>query len=298
MNFILVHLGDHFYDYINDCINQIFKFNDCQVYLIIDHKHNDRIHKKINLTILDPKDLNKTHNHLFFDEINILDRNFRGGFWKFTTERFLYIEDLITQTHLKNVFHLENDNLIFFDVNDHLKTFSENYQIATVFDNDQRAVPGFVYIKDLESILNFNKFVNNFNNTNDMELFSLYNNSNQLKMNLPILPTNYDLDLKSQTGLTTKNPQQFFKNYDKFNSVFDAASIGQFIGGIDGRNINSNKDTSGFINESCLFSMKNFQVDFLKDDYKRRVPYLNYKDRICKINNLHIHSKNLKKYLS
>lgn len=193
---------------------------------------------------------------------------------------------------------IENDNLIFFDVNDHLKTFSENYQIATVFDNDQRAVPGFVYIKDLESILNFNKFVNNFNNTNDMELFSLYNNSNQLKMNLPILPTNYDLDLKSQTGLTTKNPQQFFKNYDKFNSVFDAASIGQFIGGIDGRNINSNKDTSGFINESCLFSMKNFQVDFLKDDYKRRVPYLNYKDRICKINNLHIHSKNLKKYLS
>jgi hypothetical protein len=294
---VLIHLGNHFFNYINDCIGQIKKFNDDKIFLIINECNVGKIIDK-DVIIVSSESLPKTKNHINFDKNNNLDKEFRGGFWKFATERFLYIEDLMFFYGLENIFHLENDNLIFFDLDEYIDFFNSNYELAVTFDNDFRAIPGFVYIKNLNSITKLNSFINNNPNRNDMELLSEYRNYVNKVFNLPILPSNYDSELITLTGNKSKKPNQYFNNFDYFNSIFDAAAIGQFLGGIDQRNVKHKLSTEGFINESSFFNPNYFKFIFKIDNRDRKIPYLIYKDSEIRINNLHIHSKNLKKFVS
>ena len=41
-------------------------------------------------------------------------------------------------------------------------------------------------------------------------------------------------------------------NFDRFQYIFDAAAIGQYLGGIDP--IHDKNDTSGFVNEICIIN--------------------------------------------
>ena len=80
-----------------------------------------------------------------------------------------------------------------------------------------------------------------------------------------------------------------------FNSLFDAAAFGQYLGGEDPRNGHS---APGFINESCIFNPSHFTYTWEEDDQGRLVPYAHYKNEKVRINNLHIHSKNLAPFYS
>jgi len=77
--------------------------------------------------------------------------------------------------------------------------------------------------------------------------------------------------------------------------LFDGAAIGQYLGGVDPRN---QKSKPGFINESCVFNPSRFLFEWIKDDKGREIPYAIFKDCKYRINNLHIHSKNLAKFKS
>jgi hypothetical protein len=291
---VLIHLGGQFFDYINDCIEQIKKFNSCDIYLVCDDSHRDNVLDK-TINFISIQSLPHNSKLEVFNNTTQLNKDFRGGFWKFATERFFLIESVIEAYKLENVFHLENDNLIYFNVDDHLKIFEGSYNIAAVFDNDSRCIPSFMYFKNLNSVSDFTSFILTKNGVNDMELLPQYKNETNKVSNLPILPLNYDLPFKSQTELTTINEKQYFNNIDKFNSIFDGAAIGQYLGGIDPRN--QGGDTVGFINESSLFNVSKFDFEFHTDDKNRRIPFLIYKNQKYKINNLHVHCKNLKKLM-
>jgi hypothetical protein len=291
---VLVHLGNQFFDYINDCIEQIKRFNNCNVYLVTEDIHRDRVLDK-TITFIPIHTLPQNSKHETFNNTTQLNKSFRGGFWKFATERFFLLERVMEVYKLENVFHLENDNLIYCDVENYLKIFEEEYNIAAIFDNDNRCIPGFMYFKNTSSISDFTSFILGKNGVNDMELLPQYKNETGRVKNLPILPFNYDLPFKSQTGLTTVDEKQYFTNLDKFNSIFDGAAIGQYIGGIDPRNQAGN--TVGFINESSLFDVSKFNFEFHSDDKGGKTPFLVYKEQKYKINNLHVHCKNLRKLM-
>ncbi len=293
-NFILVHIGNHFVDYINDCIEQITKFNKSNIFLVINSEHFDKIRNK-NVILINPENIEKTNHHKFFIKNNGLNSVFRDGLCLHSVDRFFYIEEVMIKYHLSNVFHLENDNLIYFDVNELLDCFIENYDISTPFDNDSRAIPGFMYIKNVECLTDFNKFVTINNKIGDMEILSIYNRTKNKKLNLPVIPNNYDFELVSSTNLKTDFPNHYWLNYNQFKSIFDGAAFGQYIGGIDPKN--QPGDTSGFINESSLYNPKNFKIFFNIDEDGRKVPFVEFKNEICRINNLHIHCKNLKKFM-
>lgn len=291
---VLVHLGGQFFDYINDCIEQIKKFNNCDVYLVCEDIHKDKVLDK-KVIFVPINTLPQNDKHQTFNNTTQLNRNFRGGFWKFATERFFLLERVMEIFKLENVFHLENDNLIFSNLEDYVKIFEDEYNIAAIFDNDDRCIPGFMYFKDLSSISDFTSFILGKNGINDMELLPQYKKETNRVKNLPILPSNYDLPFKSQTGLTTIDEKQYFTNIDKFNLIFDGAAIGQYLGGIDPRNQAGN--TVGFINESSLFDISKFSFEWELDDKGRMIPFLIYKEEKYKINNLHMHCKNLKKFM-
>ena len=294
MNIVLVHLGDMFFDYINDCIEQIRKFNDCKIYLIISNQHNEKILDK-SIIIENVENIQISEKHKSFNETTSLDRYSRGGFWKFATERFFYIEDLMLKYDLKNVFHIENDNLLYFDIISKLEIFEINYNIAAVFDNDNRCIPSFMYFKESKFISELTDYIKNSKFNNDMEVIATFNRLSDNIDNLPILPDFFNHELRASIGLTTNNSEKYKNNYIKFDSIYDAACFGQYIGGVDPLNIPG--DTTVFINESCLFNVSLFKIEWIIDENNRKIPYAILEDKKIKINNLHIHSKNLKKFM-
>ena len=84
------------------------------------------------------------------------------------------------------------------------------------------------------------------------------------------------------------------KNFNKFKFIFDAAAIGQYLGGVDRRNNPNN--TIGFINETCIIKYNSYKFEFLdKENIKK--PFINVNDKFIPIFNLHIHSKDLDKFV-
>ena len=171
--------------------------------------------------------------------------------------------------------------------------------MAAPFDNDSRCIPSFVYFNGNEVLSKLNKFMFEFSNFNDMELIAMFNERYNLIAMLPVIPHNYDIELKSKSGLLVKDRFKYSEYFDKFNSVFDAAAIGQYLGGVDSRNLKLNffvkffKPKIKFINESAVYDVSNFDYYWETDEFERKIPYLKYKGINFKINNLHIHSKQL-----
>jgi len=88
------------------------------------------------------------------------------------------------------------------------------------------------------------------------------------------------------------------KLYKEFEGIFDPAGYGLYLDGFDRNKIFKQKSINKnlFISKSAI-NLKNSFIKFKKiKNYK--IPFLNYKNKQVKLLTLHIHSKNLKKFLS
>ncbi|MCA9770365.1 hypothetical protein KC460_03275 [Candidatus Dependentiae bacterium] len=246
--------------------------------------------------------MQKTQEHLYFLRHSTLNRSFREGFWLHATERFYYLHEFMEQYQKKHVFHLESDNMLYANLQKILPVFTTHYteKIGATFDNDARCIPGFMYISGVGVLYDLISFMLQKTESayNDMRIISLFKNEfpEHIKQ-LPITCKQYakDRQLKSKKNHCTKNPKHYYQHYDEFEGIFDAAALGQYLGGQDPRN---GPCQPGFINESCLFDPSHFSFIWQKDRHERNVPYLVYKNKKYKIINLHIHSKKLALYSS
>ena len=294
-NFVLVHRGPVFIPYIIDAIRQIRKFNDGCIYLAISPEHFNQL-RGMDVELINIDTLPKSDKHLFFIEHSRLNRKYRGGFWFYAMERFFCLEDVMLDCGLQDVVHLENDTLIYFNVDGYQEVFRGHYDMAAVFDNDVRCIPCFFYIKQIENISSMTQYIiDSGGKKTDMEIVPLFRNDVGIVDNLPVIPADYDAPLVSATGKTTTDGVQYSRNVDLFDAIFDGAAIGQYLGGVDPRNKKSN--IVGFVNESALFDVSKFNV-FWDRVSGLRVPYMKHCDREYRINNLHIHSKRLNEFTS
>jgi hypothetical protein len=289
---VLVHIGDVFFDYINICLKQIRKFNDCEIFLVMSDLHQNKI-KCAGVNFISLENLNKSEYHLEFLRTNKLDSAFRSGFWKSATERFFVLNDVVIQYNLKNIFHFENDVMIYCDLEGiNEKCLVNKFEMLAPFDNHRRCIPSFVFFKDTSILSELNKFILRYNNMNDMELLSQFEKESDQVGFLPVVPPNYQWRWKIK--LLNRNLEKFSENYIVFESIFDAAALGQFLGGADSRNLASpSKLAKGFINESALYKASSFDYIWESDDKGREIPHIIYNGHQIKINNLHVHSKNL-----
>lgn len=88
---------------------------------------------------------------------------------------------------------------------------------------------------------------------------------------------------------------KFNKNFPDFNTIFDAAAIGQYLGGVDKNNNPS--DTRGFVNETCVIKYDKYLFHWIEKN-GLFVPHLNIDGKMIQINNLHIHSKELHNFMA
>ena len=303
---IFVHLGDTIPSYMEIAIKQARLFNDCPILLVANQKALDEIGSaldKYETTTIACESLVKTKEHHTFLTTSKLDKRFRNGFWSYATERFFYLQDLMQQYTLENVVHLENDVMLYVELETIMPTLKKHYpHLGLTLDNDNRCIPGFVYIADSKSMDHLAQHVATAvaSGKNDMESLAGYCQKFGLSFanQLPIIMSSYANmnKLRSPCGFVAKNKQNYSLYEEEFTSIFDAAALGQYLGGIDPRN--DPKAKPGFINESCVFNPSLLAYTWKKDEKGRAVPYASYKDSEVRINNLHIHSKNLQAFLS
>lgn len=323
----LVHIGKNLPEYFFDCIYQSLLINhtSSKLYIIVDDSLVDIVKNKISKFNLDYYFNNKFYftNLIEVISINLLneillaDQNyklyndtlikfnnvndFRDGFWISTTARFFYIGALMKLLHLENVFHIENDIVLyesFINIYNHMKEINyidenDKHKIWAVQDSfsPPRVVPSILFFPNIQSNELLTEYItstlyNSDRFLNDMDILGSYNN----KVLFPIFP-------------------------EKELMYFDGAAIGQYLGGVDFKNLNKNdKDplfiqydnpTVGFINETSNFKPNNYK--FTKTfiyTTENSIPLKIYTsnstidNKIHTVSNLHIHSKQLYQFNS
>ena len=287
MNFILIALGD-IPDYLNDCIQQIKKTQKkSKIYLLVNQTSK---FKNKNCKIVNVESLKKSKEHiLFIKKSKLAQDSFRNFFWKHSIERFYYLNDFLNKSNLTNVFHIENDVLLFQDLEKILKEI-KFYNFACIRDSINRVIGSLIFIKNKKVSTRIVKISNNYLNENDMKILNYLDKKISNSINLPLGET-LDFIKKSKN----------FKKIKKIPFIFDAAAIGQFIDGPHRKKLLTriffNIKKFFMINDGFINTETNLKIYNWKIKWKNKKPYKQENEKLIPIVNLHIHSKNLKKFI-
>ena len=296
---VFIHIGTSFPEHVTHSISQARLFNkECPIYLIA---YGSTLAKEFSkfaefsVTPVPCESLQLSEHHLKFR--NCKSHNFTAnGFWVYTSERFFYLDDFVRQYNLSDVFHLENDVMLYTDLSDHLSSFQKYYKgmIGATFENDTRCVPGFVYISNSKPL---GHLVDSFPDcvlpdTSEMATIAKFKDSN---LNvyidyLPVVPSQYIDDHKLELSKVSKEFKLYSNHFEDFASVFDAAAFGVYLGGWDSY-AHPETGEPGQISPHSNFNASYFDITWKIDGEGRRIPFITYKGKQTRINNLHITNK-------
>ena len=291
---VLVHFGPvSEVPYIEHCIRQLRLFFNGDIYLCLDSQHEiDHSPAGVcqEVKCISRGYIPRSPEHQFYTQQNTLSNDqFRENYWYKCSRRFLVIHDIVTYFNLENVIHIENDVMVYYPLDNVVSLLrARGYKIGATFANPRMIIPGFMYFSNsfyTKVLAQF--FAQNRETTmSDMKLIASFANAHpDLLKGLPVVPSKH----KQVWGdLTYYNPTYS----DKSKLVFDGAALGQMIGGVDPRNIPGN--SIGYVNPDCEYIFSPEQIRWKKNN-SLFVPVLNKKIRII---NLHIHSKDLKRWSS
>lgn len=294
INLVMFHSGNYLPDFLDYNFNQIRLFNpNINIYFLTDlNLISDTIFKKYDIISLDK-------NEFYSDKIKKFESCFNyssNDFWTLAATRLIYIENFLDKYNLENVYHFENDVLLYYKLEEHHNKFINLYKnIAITTGGPDKSMTGFMFIKNFKSMSMLTDFFVDTLQTygiygtirkysmdmvNEMSLMKFYGveKGEDFICNLPILPFG-----------------DYSEHFSDFNSIFDPASWGQFVGGtrVEGPGA---KPLDHYIGVLLTKNTSWNVIWQIENDLK--IPYFNKDGELFRINNLHIHSKNLKKYIS
>ena len=305
-----VHLGNQLPSYIFLALAQARLFNKATpIYLLANQealRSNHTKLNKLNIHSVVINQLSRTQEHEEFLQHMQTKKGMRSGFWLYTSERFLVLYDWMQQAHIQEVVHMENDTLLYANISEFLPIFKNHYpNIAAVFDDDDRCIPCFMYIADGSSMqLLAQFFVHEIASKtpqaewdiNDMQTIARFKKFYGAPTvgSLPIIMPSYitQFGLSNALGNHPARPQDYCNNIEHFNSIFDGAAIGQYLGGT------FHGDKPGFINETCIFNPSRLHYEWKVDQEGRKIPYVHFGNERYRLNTLHVHSKKLEQFVS
>jgi hypothetical protein len=305
---VLVHIGEQWPHYLEDCIHQARLLNPVvttDIYLAVNIRHQIRVlslESKYKIKTVFLEDLQQSEKHKEFLEriVNMVDLQFRKQYWQYVFERFFILEELCKQHSLHSVYMMETDNMLYVPlqiVETTEKLFSQG--MAAPFDNLEQGYPSIVFFRNQTAVTDFCNFmicILRIAYLSDMKILGLYRRHHPEKVfPYPVLPHSCNTPLrkrKSTLGHTASEEESAFLSHADFPIIFDAIAYGQAVGGIDPRNISS-IPTVGFVNESALYSIRETEFGWMKF-HSYWLPVVNGIPLV----NLHIHSKALSSFLS
>lgn len=272
---------ENFQEYILTNIAQLIKFGHTNIYVITNNhlmqefeSLSDMIHLISAETLNDP---------FKFAHKSTLNREFRNGFWHHASARLFVLHSFMVNYGVNNVIHIENDVLLYYNCDETLTdALHDKRQMYIPFDTYERNIASIVYIPDGET---FGQILRHYDfGKNDMFNFSDIRKKTSLISTFPIFVARDEDD--GERAFVTNNWNQF-EGY-----IFDAAAIGQYVGGVDPRNIYG--DTRGFVNETCIIKYNEEGEIF----WRSGKPFIRLKITNVEVPifNLHIHSKALMLY--
>jgi hypothetical protein len=209
-------------------------------------------------------------NIVLTDELDTMDFESKNqltpGFWANTSKRLFLLYAYLKKFNKKNVVHIENDYLIYCKTSD-LNFEKDKFHLT--MDSPDRCIPGILYIPDYTFMEPL--FKNYRYNVTDMYNLGFFYNENKSVKRISIFPEHGDT-----------------------LEIFDAAAIGQYLGGIDP--IHRNGAIPGFINETCTIDYSKYTFHWVKGNNGLWVPNINVGGIKYPVLGLHIHSKNLKNF--
>ena len=221
-----------------------------------------------------------------------MSHTFRGGFWLKALERFFVLEQYWESTGRNDILHAELDQLLFgIDGMLHELRGTTRRGLFLPFHSAEAAVASVFYANRKESLSEFLDFATSgVEFPNEMKLFALWGQIVQGKVHaLPTLPTLIGF----RNDALGKNVDLL--SADRIKGVVDAAQLGQWIAGIDPRNlplkeVPRNKfvdaEIPEILSKSELESLR-FEFDPLKKELRVSIN----SGASVRLYNLHIHSK-------
>lgn len=218
----------------------------------------------------------------------------RENLFVYAFERFFVLYHAMEKREWTDVLFLELDNLIYDDPLKWEESFSSK-PIAFMYDNVKRCASGICFIQTPTILFEFTQCCMEYIRETDItsafmtEMQALYSFWMKNPEKVQLIPIHWPSE---------HVPPETYENYHRYKkTIFDAAAIGVYIGGVDPYH------TDGLIRTGlhCIWSIINYthyQYEWREDQECRLIPYVLNKDKWIRINNLHIHSKNLTPYLS
>lgn len=269
MKIILVCIGN-FQEYIINNIKNLQLFNNNDI-VVLTNKQFFNNFNSLNVQLYDVDELDDNE----YLSKTKMDRHFRNGFWIYCSLRLFYLFSYIKKYNITNCIHLENDVMSYINFDD-LKYHFKFNKVYAAYDSYTRVIPGIIFIPDYKS---FEPIITNYDFALD-DMFNIGKHDETIIEPLPIFPI---LD----------NINKFNKNY--INCIFDAAAMGQYLGGIDERNMQG--DTRGYVSKDCLIKYDIYSFFWIKIN-NLYVPHIKINNNLIRIINLHIHSKKLDKFMA
>lgn len=292
-NLIYINIGpiqkyiyDNIYNTINKCstVKIFILLNDeyIEEFNTILYKFNIQVDSVtlIPLSIIDQHCAIVNFNKLRFDSSL---SSFRNGFWVYTIKRFFYLHAFIDIFKLTNNIHIENDVILTYDLNKIDKTFFNTKFINIVKDTKERCIPSFIYIYDKTIMTDLIDFL----------LKKLTENSFENDM---VLLGSYE-----KVYLLNNNPDASCDYY------VDGASLGQYLNGVDFKNIDAfgvlslqeqkkvmyTNKYKYFINETSDIDISKYDIVFENLKNTDFNIFNKQKNKSQIVLNLHLHSKQL-----
>lgn len=290
---VFVHIGDKLPSYLEISLTQARLFNKTSpIILIANERALQNYEGPLDVEMITCESLRPTPEHERFCLRTTLSATVGGGFWLYTSERFLYLYDYMVAYGVSDVFHLENDVMLYADVEEMLPLFHAHYRgIATTFESERKAIPGFVYIPNAQVMqmlaASFAAYATKA--ISDMNVIAAFwrKEGDEIIDCLPMMTKTYFYDYPLHKEVIKKRLGHC-KYVEEFHSIFDGAALGVFL----------DPSLSKKGNMKALFDPALCAYEWLEDSEHRMVPHICYKNEKYRINTLHIPSKNLNLFRS
>lgn len=221
MDIILVHLGDDLPGYIHTCIRQIRTYTDERIVVVVDKLPLFHFGLTDNIHILETRFLKKSGSWKRFEKAGHFSA-FGDDFWKYACERFYAIEAAMEMLQIKKALHIENDNLIYGEIDeDYLdKKCGDNIGITRITHTLYGA--GIMYVGSLVALSAFNDKMTSLMELSREDKLVKMGDEMQNEMRLMCVVAQENPDLVKLLPTTPRNESKY---------VYDCASWGQYIGG-------------------------------------------------------------------
>lgn len=294
---VFVHIGRTLPPYLEIALKQARLFNqECPLVLIANKEALESFNLDLDVQVVSCESLPQTTEHQeFLQRTKFSDQVF-FGYKRYTSERFLYLYDYMKAFEVKNVFHLENDVMLYVDLQEIFSIFQRHYPgMGATFESESKCIPGFVFIADKRALQKLARHfvVNASKGVLDMQILASFGKN--CKEEIDCLPMIMDSYLQDHfQGACLEKRKSHSKHIDEFGSIFDGASIGVFF---DGLSADKGNFPPGYLMKK-LFNPSLLDYKWEEDELGRKIPYAVYRGKSYKINNLHIASKRLERFTS